>query len=334
MAETQIWGIHAGVQGEADSFVLKNNQIVLGWPKFGDLSKFKTREEFKKHYKVTYPDDKPGAIPLNAGQLYRFVHEANEDDLVVYPSKHSRTIHIGKVVGPYKYQPQLNSRYPNHRKVEWIKEIPRTHFSQGALYESGSAMSFFQIKNYAEEFQNALTGNSIAPPVEKDPGIPSLSEAAEQTITDFILKTLSQELKGIPLEDFVAHLLTRMGYQTRKTVPGTPGVDIIAHEDELGFKSPIIKVQVKSTDGNVGYKDVSALSGEVGQGEFGLIVSLGEFTRDAVDVTKKRQNIRLINGVELVELILKHYDSLDARYKGLIPLKRVYLPEAVERQEG
>lgn len=333
MVETQIWGIHAGVGGEADSFVLGKNLIVMGWPAFGDLSRFKTREEFKKHYKTAYPNDKPGAIPLNAGQLYRFVHEAKEGDLIVYPSKHSRTIHIGKIIGPYQYQTQLNQRYPNHRKVEWLKEIPRTQFSQGALYESGSAMSFFQIKNYAEEFQNALTGKSIAPPVETDPGISSLSEAAEQTITDFILKTLSQELKGVPLEDFIAHLLTRMGYKTRKTVTNTPGVDIIAHEDELGFKGPIIKVQVKSTGGNVSYKDVSSLSGEVSQGEFGLIVTLGDFTREAVDFTKKRQNLRLINGVELVELILKHYDSLDTRYKGLIPLRRVYLPEAIERRE-
>jgi len=29
-------------------------------------------------------------------------------------------------------------------------------------------------------------------------------------------------------------------------------------------------------------------------------------------------------------MVLNHYESLDARYKGLIPLKRVYIPEPVD----
>jgi restriction system protein len=33
----------------------------------------------------TYPDAKPGAIPTNAGQLFRFVHEMQVGDLVAYP---------------------------------------------------------------------------------------------------------------------------------------------------------------------------------------------------------------------------------------------------------
>jgi restriction system protein len=32
----------------------------------------------------------------------------------------------------------------------------------------------------------------------------------------------------------------------------------------------------------------------------------------------------------LVDLIFEHYEELDPRYKGMIPLKRVYVPEAVE----
>jgi restriction system protein len=32
----------------------------------------------------------------------------------------------------------------------------------------------------------------------------------------------------------------------------------------------------------------------------------------------------------LVDLIFEHYEELDPRYQGMIPLKRVYVPEAVE----
>ena len=31
--------------------------------------------------------------------------------------------------------------------------------------------------------------------------------------------------------------------------------------------------------------------------------------------------------VVFVEMILRHYEQFDARYKGMIPLKRVYVPD-------
>jgi restriction system protein len=36
--------------------------------------------------------------------------------------------------------------------------------------------------------------------------------------------------------------------------------------------------------------------------------------------------IRGINGTELVDLILKHYEQLDEKYRRMIPLKMVYIP--------
>jgi restriction system protein len=36
---------------------------------------------------------------------------------------------------------------------------------------------------------------------------------------------------------------------------------------------------------------------------------------------------------EIVDLILAHYEELDSRYKGLIPLKRVYVPEPLEESK-
>jgi restriction system protein len=39
------------------------------------------------------------------------------------------------------------------------------------------------------------------------------------------------------------------------------------------------------------------------------------------------------DGNELVNLIFQHYEQFDSRYKGLLPLKRVYVPEALEESE-
>ncbi|MBA3323653.1 MAG: restriction endonuclease, partial [Pyrinomonadaceae bacterium] len=110
-------------------------------------------------------------------------------------------------------------------------------------------------------------------------------------------------------------------------------IDIIAHKDELGFEPPIIKVQVKSTEGSTGDPIVSALYGKVERDEFGLFVTLGTYTSQAKNFARNKSNLRLIDGDELVKLVLSHYEQFDSSYKGLIPLKRVYVPEPLDAEE-
>jgi restriction system protein len=144
MAEKAIWGIHAGRTGDANTLFLKKNFIAIGWHEMGDLSKYDaTRESFRAGFTKTFPGRKPGAIGIGSGQPYRFVHEMKVGDLVIYPSKIDRQIHVGQIEGPYQYNPTLEPGYPNQRGVKWLKTIPRTAFSQGALYEIGSAPSLF-----------------------------------------------------------------------------------------------------------------------------------------------------------------------------------------------
>jgi restriction system protein len=122
-----------------------------------------------------------------------------------------------------------------------------------------------------------------------------------------------------------------MGYRTRVSPQGPDhGVDILAHKDELGFEPPIIKVQVKSSESNVGEPTVAALYGNVASNEFGLLVTLGTYTPQARTFALGKSNLRLVDGDELVTLVLQHYEDFDPRYKGLLPLKKVYVPEPLE----
>lgn len=328
--ERTLWGIHGGRLGRADALFLEQNVIAIGWHELGDIRPIGgDREELKSKIAATYPKAKPGAIPVHAAQLYKFITEIQPGDLVVYPSKIDRQIHIGKVGSAHRYDPSLNLEYPNLRDVEWLGEFPRTRFSQGALYEIGSALTLFQVKNYADEFLAALAGEAPAP-LDEGPELETEVDELEARTRDYVLKRLAREAKGYPLEGFVAHLLEAMGYKTRVTPVGTDaGIDIIAHKDDLGFEPPIIKVQVKSTEGSVGDPVVSALYGKVGNGEFGLLATLGAFTPAAKSFARGKSNLRLIDGGELVDLIFKHYEQFDSKYKGLLPLKQVYVPEPI-----
>lgn len=106
-------------------------------------------------------------------------------------------------------------------------------------------MSLFQVTNYADEFRAAVEGKLAPIPVTKDETVALVAEEIEESTRDFILKNLSQGLKGHPLAEFVANLLNTMGYRTRVSPEGPDGgVDVIARKDGLGFEPPIIKVQV------------------------------------------------------------------------------------------
>lgn len=83
-------------------------------------------------------------------------------DLVVYPRKQDKTIAIGVVDGDYYWQ-QDAPLHRHRRPVKWLKKgILCTTFSQGALYEVGSAVTLFRVKNHGDVPRRAECGPSSA----------------------------------------------------------------------------------------------------------------------------------------------------------------------------
>ena len=306
--------------------------MAIGWDAMGDLAALAPdREAFKAQAQKAYPDAKPGAIPLTGGQNFRFVHEAQVGDLIAYPSRNDKKIHVGRIDGPYRYDPSLEPGYPSQRPVTWLHSLPRTDFSQGALYEIGCASSFFQLKSYAEEFIAASLGKHPKIEIKQDPTVALVASDVEQSTKDYLLKTLTQNFKGHRFAHLVGDLLETMSYRTRVSPEGPDkGIDIVAFRDELGLHPPIIKVQVKSGEGNVGSPEVAALAGAIGDKGAGLFVTLASFSKQARDFADAKGNLRLLDGDALLDLLLEHYEDLDAKYRAEIPLKRVYIPEPAE----
>lgn len=324
--EKKVWGIHT----KDDSLFLKDNLIAIGWQEMGDLSLLPdSRDAFKDKYTQIYSDAKKGSISLGTGMLYRFCHEVQIDDYVIFPSASNREINIGIIADDYVYD-SAQREYVHTRRVKWLKHLPRTFFSQGALYEIGSAMSFFMIKNYADEFLMALDNDSkknISFDLE-DESVAATAEDIIESTRDFILKEISRQLKGYDLEPFIADLLQAMGYRTTVSPHGgDSGIDITAYKDEL---PPRILVQVKSVDGDIRESTIQSLKGAMREGDYGLFVTLSNYTKNAQRYLENTPIIRGINGTELVDLILKYYDDLSEKYQKMIPLKKVYIPVAKE----
>lgn len=316
----KVWGIHT----LDDNLFLKNNVIAIGWSEMGDLSKIPAnREAFKERYANVYNNATKGSIATGAGMLYRFRYEMQIGDYVVFPSKSNREVNIGTIESDYLYD-STQIEYQQMRKVKWIKSFPRMKFTQGALYEIGSALTLFSIKNYKHEFLNVLGDKSYNHSTSFDPTIEVTADEIIENTKDFILKELSRQLKGYDLEIFIADLLRAMGYRTIVSPQGgDSGIDITAYKDEL---PPRILVQVKSQDSDIKEATIQSLKGAMREGDYGVFVTLSNYTKNAQKYLDNTPIIRGINGIELVDLILKYYVDLSPKYRKIIPLKRVYIP--------
>ena len=320
-----VWGIH---NTNNESMLLNEKVIALGWTKMGDLRKIKQdKDAYYKLYSKVYPESSKQSVANSASQLFRFVNEAKINDYVIYPTTFNRMINIGKIEGEYFFN-EKEQEYIQQRKVKWIKSFPRNKFSQGALYEVGSFLSFFKIKHYSDEFINALENKNII--LDQDDSDIVTSETIEETTKDFVLKELNKNYKGYDLENVVADLLNAMGYRTKLSKHGgDSGRDIIAYKDEL---PPRIVVQVKSQDGNITESTIQSLKGAMDEGDYGLFVTLSDYTQNAKKYLEKHSIIKSLNGSEFVDLILKYYDDMSDKFKDTIKLKKVYIP-IIENEE-
>ena len=334
---TIVWGIHMPEEIGADA--VEKSRVSIGWPDLGDLSKLPAdRDAIKEAIFAAYPEKKQGAVPVEAGVIYHFIHEAKPGDFVIYPSKHDRMVNIGKFTDAFEYDegPEGDRYvYPNSRVVGWLGHFPRSDFSQSALYEIGSFLTLFKVRNHAAEFLAKVDPNVSSQQSEDDETTPdddsvssTVTRQAEETAQDFVIKRIHTHLSGHDFEYFIGHLLECMGYTVRVTQKsGDGGVDVVAHNDKLGFEPPIIKVQCKRTTNQINETQVRELLGTLVEGEYGLFVTLGAYDRKARLSERNLSKLRLIDGEQLFELVVKHYAQLSPRYRTMIPLRQIYVPD-------
>lgn len=334
---TTVWGIH--MPEELGPEAVDGSYVAIGWDELGDLSSLPAdREVIKAAIGAAYPDKKQGAIPVEAGVVYRFVHEIKPGDFIIYPSKHDRMVNVGKFTGSMEFREGPvygDDSKPNRRGVTWLGHFPRSDFSQSALYEIGSILTLFRVRNHASEFLSKVDQTMSADADQEQELTPdddsvssTVTRQAEETAQDFVIKRIHTQLSGHDFEEFIAHLLECMGYTTRVTQKsGDGGVDVIAHNDKLGFEPPIIKVQCKRTTNQINETGVRELLGTLVEGEYGLFVTLGAYDRKARLSERNLSKLRLIDGEELYNLVVRHYAQLSPRYRTMIPLRQIYVPD-------
>ena len=146
------WGIHNN-RPEID--FVDEGFVALGWDLIAEDATplARDRDALKAELRRHYPHKNERAIGAWAGIFVRFVNDAQPGDLVVHPQKEERTVNFGRIDGPYEYAASAPTRR-HRRQVTWLNTgVPRAAFTQETLWEIGSTLTFFGVKNHLDELR-------------------------------------------------------------------------------------------------------------------------------------------------------------------------------------
>lgn len=312
--------------------------MAIGWTEVGDLTKLHTAEEVRHAIQVARPEATPGRVSVWTAILHKFRTTIQKTDRVVSYDPDLREYLLGKVTGDYEYTGSLIPEYRNIRRVKWEHRVSRDLLSPSSKNTLGSTLTIFEP---GEDVLNELIAGASATPTLVEKTTPEL--VAEEEFEVIRRDTLSRSHEFIKdrilrlddeeMEQLVAALLRAMGYKARVTPKGPDrGRDVIASPDGLGFQSPRIIAEVKHRKNSMASSDLRSFVGGLREGDRGLFVSTGGFTREAkYEADRANIPVTLVDLEELSSLVVEHYERFDNDGRGLLPLVKVYWPASFGR---
>jgi len=264
--------------------------------------------------------------------LHKFIAVIRDADHVITYDPESRQYLVGHVAGPYVFDGSKLQGYPHVRPVEWVGRVGRDSLKPQSRNSLGSTLTLFSVpEETAADLAACMVGGdepgSGVTRDDRDDLVQLKQDAAAKSlelIKDQVLKLDEEEA-----EELVACILRAMGYKARVSPSGPDrGVDVIASPDGLGLETPRIKAEVKHrSKTTIGSQDIRSFLGGLREGDRGLYVSTGGFTKDArYEADRSNHPITLVALDELASLIVDHYESFDTEGRVLFPLIRVYMP--------
>jgi restriction system protein len=325
------WMVRAG-RGGIYSEDFEKGFVAIGWSSLGELSQYTTQDHLRESYIKEYGNDKPAKTSNAVAMILKFRDQIKTGDYLVSYNPEAREYLVGKDKGQYSHQPGLIGDYANIRTVDWLGKVSRDKLSQKARNLLGSVLTLFSIKQYVvDEFLNILEGKVVvaddSDDTESNEDVTLLKDdtAAQghELIKDKIVRLAPDEM-----EELVAAILRAMGFKAKVSPKGPDrGVDVIASPDGLGLTHPRIKAEVKHRGGSMGAPAIRGFIGALRDGDSGLFISTGGFSREArYEADRSTFPLTLVDLDDLSDLIVSHYESFDLEGRALIPLVRIYWP--------
>lgn len=327
------WAVRLGEGGRYLPQGRRGNFIAIGWNELGDLSWLvgmtsdsdkelnKARIKLAERFAEVYVGDSAVKKGINIGQIFKFVGGISQDDVVLVPDSSARKVHIASVSSAYQYAKGQHDDCPylHRHSVVWIKQVNRDSLPPKLRFSMGSLLTVFSLDRHRGEIDAVLTGTPVRPREHEITGA---------KLTSAILDRL-YEMEPRVFEHFLANLLQVVGFEASTTqLVGDKGIDVVGSLNAEGLARIDLRVQAKKKRGSIGIDEVLKIRGALAGEEQGAIITTSKFTKQALQEAQapKKSPIAVLEGSDLVGLILEHYNEIDPEYQEFLGLKKKQVP--------
>ena len=251
--------------------------------------------------------------------MARFLLDMQAGDWIITPAADTDWLHYGQVAPAqsYFYAADVDGcHYRHRRRVMWEKErLKRGNFSVPFQNTIRSSLTVFAVSQ-RDEFLMAA-------------GRADLRSKATTTQYDPYRVVLEQvlELDDKEFEILVGHLLTALGFEgsevTGKT--GDGGVDATGELNVANLAKVKVFVQAKryKLGAKVSANTVRQLRQAMPFGGQGAFITTADYQGSAADVALEQgfPRIGLINGRQLVDLLIEHWEDIPPEFRDRLGLK-------------
>jgi len=319
MPMRNVWCTRAEFGKYTNHFV-KGGYIGIGYGLTGSLVDVSTREELTRLYKLAHPDVTSNlVIGQQVGQCARFLFEMKEGDYVITPGSDSELLNYGILNSKnYWFESSLSDECPySHRRgVDWSRQVlHRSSFSVPFQNTIRSSLTVFGISQ-KDEF--LLTVKAEGHVSEKK----QIAYDPYETVLEQVLTLDDKEF-----EILVGYLLTAIGFEesqvTGKT--GDGGVDATGILNVANLAKVKVYVQAKryKRGSKINANTVKQLRTAIPVGGQGAFITTADFQSSASEVAVENgfPRIGLINGKQLVDLLVEHWVDLPLEFRDRLGLR-------------
>lgn len=288
--------------------------VAIGWMPNTDLSWITVRDELYPLYKAEHPADMSKiVIGQQVGQIARFLLEMKSGDYVITPAADTELLHHGQIAPDPSYvyaSGDDGCPYRHRRQVKWSAEtLKRSGLSVPFQNTIRSSLTVFAVSQ-RDEFLAAI-------------GKKDLASAPKAPAYDPYLAVLEQvlELDDKEFEILVGHLLTALGFEGSEVTgkSGDGGVDATGELNTANLAKVKVFVQAKryQLGAKVSASVVKQLRQAIPFGGQGAFITTAGFQNAAADVALEPgfPRIGLINGRQLVDLLVEHWNDIPQEFQ-------------------
>ena len=317
---TSVWCVRAEFGRYTPQFV-SGGYAGIGWIPQQDLTAVKRREDLYPLYEEAHPNDTSKfVIGQQVGQIARFLLEIEIGDYVITPTDKTASVRYGRVTSDPNYteSPTDGCPFPHRRKIDWAEQpLNRQALSVPFQKALGSSLTVFAVRHH-EEFLSAI-GEATKPNIPQyDP---------YRVVLERVL-----ELDDKEFEVLASHLLTALGFDDPEVTgkPGDGGVDVRGQLNVSNLATVELFVQVKryKLGTRINSNTVRQLRQSIPLNGQGAFISTAGYQKAAFDVASEPgfPRIGLINGNQLVDLLVEHWATIPIEFQERLGLKTWLVP--------